>query len=189
LIFFLFLYANNNIILINYCIINCTDHRIIEILGLRATSFVSIIMYLTCTIIVLLKKQMLRHLIQLQLLTLIYWFIYHQSIVHFKKMSSIISLCTYKLSNMCQSSNYMCTTVTSYCLTLNGRTIFIKAHSIDNNTIYVKKYNLSNWYFFYSFMPIITLFLVFVSDGKTGHLRKVCNNMYTNILLWAFIRR
>ena len=32
------------------------------------------------------------------------------------------------------SSNYMCTTVTC-CLTLNGRTIFIKAHSIDNNTI------------------------------------------------------
>jgi hypothetical protein len=32
-------------------------------------------------------------------------------------------------SNMCQSSlcssNYMCTTVTCYCLTLNGRTIFI----------------------------------------------------------------
>jgi hypothetical protein len=33
---------------------------------LRATSFVSIIMYLTCTIIVL-KKQMVWHLIQLQL--------------------------------------------------------------------------------------------------------------------------
>jgi hypothetical protein len=58
---------------------------------------------------------------------------------------------------MCQSSNYMCITVTSYCLTLNGRTIFIKAHSIDNNTIYVKKYNILNWYFFYSFMTIITV--------------------------------
>jgi hypothetical protein len=23
----------------------------------------------------------------------------------------------------------------------------------------------------------------FVSDGKTGHLRKVCNNMYTNIFV------
>ena len=23
----------------------------------------------------------------------------------------------------------------------------------------------------------------FVSDGKTDHLRKVCNNMYTNIFL------
>jgi hypothetical protein len=32
-----------------------------------ATSFVSIIMYLTCTMIVLLKKQMVWHLIQLQL--------------------------------------------------------------------------------------------------------------------------
>jgi hypothetical protein len=31
------------------------------------------------------------------------------------------------------------TCVTCYCLTLNGRTIFIKAHSIDNNTIYVAK--------------------------------------------------
>jgi len=47
-------------------------------------------------------------------------------------------------SNMCQpsssSSNYMCTTATYYCLTLNGRTMCIKAHSIDNNTIYVYIY-------------------------------------------------
>ena len=35
---------------------------------------------------------------------------------------------------------YMCTTVTHYCLTLNGRTMYIKAHSIDNNTIYVYIY-------------------------------------------------
>ena len=36
------------------------------------------------------------------------------------------------------------TCATCYCLTLNGRTIFIKADSIDNNTIYVYKYNLIN---------------------------------------------
>jgi hypothetical protein len=41
----------------------------------------------------------------------------------------------------------MCTTGTSYCLTLNGWTSFIKAHSIENNTIYVYKYNFSNWFF------------------------------------------
>ena len=35
------------------------------------------------------------------------------------------------------SYNYMCRTVACYCLTLNGRMFFIKAHSIDNNTIYV----------------------------------------------------
>ena len=42
-------------------------------------------------------------------------------------------------SNMCQSlscpSNYMCTTVTWYCLTLICRTSFIQSHSIDDNTI------------------------------------------------------
>jgi hypothetical protein len=27
-----------------------------------------------------------------------------------------------------------------------------------------------------------------VIDGKTGHLRKVCNTMYTNIFVKAFIR-
>ena len=47
----------------------------------RATSFVSIVTYLTCTIKVLLKKQMVWHLIQLSL-KLIYWFIYPQSSVH-----------------------------------------------------------------------------------------------------------
>ena len=35
---------------------------------------------------------------------------------------------------------YMCTTVTHYFFTLNGRTMCIKAHSIDNNTIYVYIY-------------------------------------------------
>ena len=54
---------------------------------------------------------------------------------------------------------FMCTTVTRYCLTLNGRTICLKSHSLDNNTIYVNKYNLLNWLFFYSFKIIITLFL------------------------------
>ena len=34
-------------------------------------------------------------------------------------------------------SNYICIPVACYCLTLNGRTILIKVHSIDNNTIYV----------------------------------------------------
>ena len=28
---------------------------------------------------------------------------------------------------------------------------------------------------------------VFVSDGKTGHLRKVCNNMYTNIFFVFYL--
>jgi len=27
------------------------------------------------------------------------------------------------------------------------------------------------------------IYKVFVSDGMTGHLRKVCNNIYTNIFL------
>ena len=31
------------------------------------------------------------------------------------------------------------------------------------------------------------IYKVFVSDEKTDHLRKVCNNMYTNIFLLAFI--
>jgi hypothetical protein len=48
--------------------------------------------------------------------------------------------------------------ITCYCLALNGQTILIKAHSVDNNTIYVYKYNLLNW-FFYSFKIVITLFL------------------------------
>jgi hypothetical protein len=42
--------------------------------------------------------------------------------------------------------NYICTTLTCYCLTFNGRTIFIKSHSIDNNKIYVYKYNSLNWF-------------------------------------------
>ena len=87
-------------------------------------------------------------------------FLIDQSFHHWQKLcKSNLRAKSVSTSNMCHSSNYVCTTVTSYCLTLNGRAIFIKAHSIDNNTIYVKKYNLSNWYFFYSFMPIITLFL------------------------------
>jgi hypothetical protein len=32
----------------------------------------------------------------------------------------------------------------NWSMTLNGRTIFIKAHSINNNTIYIYKYNLLN---------------------------------------------
>ena len=68
---------------------------------IRATSFVSIIMYLTCTIIVFLKKTNGMAFNPTTTLKLIYWFIYHQSVVHFKTMSSIISLCTSKPDILC----------------------------------------------------------------------------------------
>jgi hypothetical protein len=45
-----------------------------------------------------------------------------------------------KTDHLRKVCNNMCTTVTHYCLTLNGRTMCIKAHSIDNNTIYVYIY-------------------------------------------------
>jgi hypothetical protein len=87
-------------------------------------------------------------------------FLIDQSFHHWQKLcKSNLRAISVSTSNMCQSSNCMHTTVTSYCLTLNGRTIIVKAHSFANNTIYVEKYNLLNWYCFYSFMTIITLFL------------------------------
>ena len=69
-------------------------------------------------------------------------FLNDQSFHHWQKLcKSNLRAKSVSISNMCQSSscpsNYMCRTVTCYCLTLNGRMIFIKAHSIDNNTIYV----------------------------------------------------
>ena len=68
---------------------------------IRATSFVSIVMYLTCTIRVFLKKQIVWHLIQLQLSN---WFIYTNvspikcvlKKCQVSKVIKYISLCTHK---------------------------------------------------------------------------------------------
>jgi hypothetical protein len=81
-------------------------------------------------------------------------FLNYQSFHHWHKLcKSSWRAKSVSTSNMCQSSScsssYMYTTVSCYCLTLNGRTIFIKVHSIENNTIYVYKYNLLNWFFLF----------------------------------------
>ena len=41
-----------------------------------------------------------------------------------------------------------CSSNTCYCLTLNGRMIFIKVYSINNNTIFVYEYNSLNCFLF-----------------------------------------
>jgi hypothetical protein len=48
----------------------------------------------------------------------------------------------------------------------------------------VSDYRLLGAYLMWKPIPLFNLiYKVFVSDGKTGHLRKVCNNMHTNIFL------
>ena len=80
--------------------------------------------------------------------TFLKWSVFHHWQILCKLNWPVKSVST---SNMCQSSscssNYMYTTVTYYCLTLNSWTIFTNVHSIDKNTIYTYKYNLLNWFF------------------------------------------
>jgi hypothetical protein len=59
---------------------------------------------------------------------------------------------SFSTSNMRQSSpcasNYMCTIVTCYFVTLNGRTIWINSHFIDINTINETRENKNRQYIY-----------------------------------------
>jgi hypothetical protein len=60
----------------------------------------------------------------------------------------------------------------------------VQGQTITGSTCNLMNTMMTDTYLMWKPISLVNLiYKVFVSDGKTGHLRKVCNNMYTNIFL------